>query len=70
MEFPSPADEAGQANENPRRIPLPGTLNLRDLGGYPTSDGGTVRWRTLLRSDALHWTTPAGQRWPASACGR
>jgi protein tyrosine/serine phosphatase len=38
----------------PRRIPLPGTLNLRDLGGYPTSDGATVRWRTLLRSDALH----------------
>jgi protein-tyrosine phosphatase len=37
----------------PRRIPLPGTVNMRDVGGYPTSDGGTVRWRTLLRSDAL-----------------
>jgi protein-tyrosine phosphatase len=37
----------------PRRIPLPGTVNMRDIGGYPTSDGGTVRWRTLLRSDAL-----------------
>jgi protein-tyrosine phosphatase len=36
-----------------RRIALPGTLNLRDLGGYPTGDGGVVRWRTLLRSDAL-----------------
>lgn len=36
-----------------RRIALPGTFNLRDLGGYPAS-GGTVRWRTLLRSDGLH----------------
>jgi protein-tyrosine phosphatase len=37
-----------------RRIALPGTLNLRDVGGYPTRDGGSVRWRALLRSDALH----------------
>jgi protein-tyrosine phosphatase len=37
----------------PRRIPLPGTVNMRDIGGYPASDGGSVRWRTLLRSDAL-----------------
>src|SRR5215471_1429491 len=36
-----------------RRIALAGTLNLRDVGGYPTSDGGSIRWRTLLRSDAL-----------------
>jgi protein-tyrosine phosphatase len=61
MEFPSPADEVGQANENARRIPLPGTLNLRDLGGYPISDGGTVRWRTLLRSDALHRLDDTGR---------
>jgi protein-tyrosine phosphatase len=37
-----------------RRIELGGTLNLRDLGGYPAAGGGFVRWRTLLRSDALH----------------
>jgi protein-tyrosine phosphatase len=36
-----------------RRIALPGTMNLRDLGGYPAGNGGLVRWRTLLRSDAL-----------------
>ncbi|MGO8728349.1 MAG: tyrosine-protein phosphatase [Streptosporangiaceae bacterium] len=36
-----------------RHIALPGTFNLRDVGGYPAS-GGTLRWRTLLRSDALH----------------
>ena len=37
-----------------RLIPLEGCLNFRDLGGYPTADGRTVRWRRLFRSDALH----------------
>jgi protein-tyrosine phosphatase len=37
-----------------RLIVLDGCLNFRDLGGYPTCDGGTVRWRRLFRSDALH----------------
>ncbi len=40
-----------------RLIPLEGCLNFRDLGGYPTSDGRTVRWRRLFRSDALHLLT-------------
>jgi protein-tyrosine phosphatase len=44
-----------------RRITLAGTLNLRDLGGYPTSDGGSVRWRTLLRSDALNRLDDTGR---------
>jgi protein-tyrosine phosphatase len=43
-----------------RRIELGGTLNLRDLGGYPAAGGGFVRWRTLLRSDALHKLDSAG----------
>ena len=37
-----------------RHLPLAGTYNLRDVGGYATSGGGTTRWRTLLRADALH----------------
>ncbi len=37
-----------------RHLPLNGLYNLRDVGGYPTADGGAVRWRTLFRSDALH----------------
>jgi protein-tyrosine phosphatase len=36
-----------------RHIPLPGTLNFRDAGGYPVAGGGTVAWRKLLRSDGL-----------------
>lgn len=43
-----------------RRIELGGTLNLRDLGGYPVARGGFVRWRSLLRSDALHKLDSAG----------
>lgn len=34
-------------------------MNFRDLGGYPTSDGRSIRWRTLFRSDALHALSPA-----------
>jgi protein-tyrosine phosphatase len=42
-----------------RLIPLEGCLNFRDLGGYPTADGRTVRWRQVFRSDALHLLTAA-----------
>jgi protein-tyrosine phosphatase len=43
-----------------RRIELPGVLNFRDVGGYPVAGGGSVRWRTLFRSDALHRLDAAG----------
>jgi protein-tyrosine phosphatase len=36
-----------------RLILFPQVFNLRDLGGVPTSDGRTVRWRRLYRSDTL-----------------
>ncbi|MFN8630906.1 MAG: tyrosine-protein phosphatase [Chloroflexota bacterium] len=39
---------------DPRRhLPLDGTRNVRDVGGYPTAGGRVTRWRTLLRSDEL-----------------
>jgi protein-tyrosine phosphatase len=37
-----------------RRIEMERVHNFRDLGGYPTSDGGVTKWRTLFRSDGLH----------------
>ena len=47
-----------------RHISLPGTFNLRDVGGYPAS-GGTTRWRTLLRSTGCAGSmTPGARRWP------
>jgi protein-tyrosine phosphatase len=36
-----------------RRHAVPGTYNLRDVGGYRAGDGET-RWGKLFRSDALH----------------
>jgi protein-tyrosine phosphatase len=46
---------------NPERLlSFPSLLNARDLGGYPTVDGGQTRWRSLLRSDDLAQLTPQG----------
>jgi protein-tyrosine phosphatase len=36
-----------------RHLPLDGTRNVRDIGGYPAGPGRITRWRTLLRSDEL-----------------
>ena len=36
-----------------RHIPLQGAENFRDLGGYATRDGRTVRYGLLFRSDDL-----------------
>jgi protein-tyrosine phosphatase len=44
----------GLAMADGRHLALPGVMNLRDLGGYPVAGGGSIRWRTLLRSDALN----------------
>jgi protein-tyrosine phosphatase len=45
-----------------RALELEGCVNFRDLGGYRTSDGGTIRWRQLLRADGLHKLTEADRR--------
>lgn len=36
-----------------RRIEFDGPANFRDLGGYPTVDGGVTRWGRAYRSDRL-----------------
>jgi protein-tyrosine phosphatase len=33
-------------------------FNLRDLGGYETADGRTIKWRTLFRADGVHRLEP------------
>ncbi|MFE0650613.1 tyrosine-protein phosphatase [Streptomyces sp. NPDC059534] len=42
-----------------RHITFERLHNFRDLGGYRTADGGTVRWETLYRSDSLAKLTEA-----------
>lgn len=36
-----------------RRVPLQGSVNFRDLGGYKTSNGRRVKWGQVFRSDNL-----------------
>lgn len=36
-----------------RHLNLTGASNFRDLGGYPTTDGRSVRWRQIFRSNHL-----------------
>ena len=42
------------ANHPRRLIGLEAVHNFRDLGGYPTADGRSTKWRTLFRSDGLY----------------
>ena len=46
----------------PGWIALDGTVNMRDLGGLPTHDGGQVQPGRLIRSDNLQDLTPADVR--------
>ena len=41
-----------------RFVTLQGCFNFRDLGGYRTQDGRSVKWLKLFRSDAIHYATP------------
>jgi protein-tyrosine phosphatase len=40
-----------------RRVAFEGITNFHDLGGYPTRDGGVLRWGLVFRADALHALT-------------
>lgn len=42
-----------------RQLPLEGCFNVRDVGGYRTRDGKTVRWQRLYRAGAPHAPTEA-----------
>jgi protein-tyrosine phosphatase len=42
-----------------RTLEFEGCVNFRDLGGYRTTDGHMVAWRTLFRADGLNKLTDA-----------
>jgi protein-tyrosine phosphatase len=42
-----------------RQVELDSVFNFRDLGGYPTADGRSTRWRVLFRADGLDKLTDA-----------
>lgn len=47
-------------NQN-RHLPLEGTYNVRDIGGYATAEGRQTRWGIVFRADSLHRLSPAAQ---------
>ena len=38
---------------NQRLLPIKKGYNFRDLGGYPTADGHTTKWRRIIRTGSL-----------------
>ncbi|MFB4305188.1 tyrosine-protein phosphatase [Actinomadura sp. GTD37] len=56
---PRRSERAHGAIAADRHVALAGADNLRDLGGYETANGRTVRWGLVYRSDALAALTDA-----------
>lgn len=48
------------SDTEPRIVNIDGTLNFRDLGGYKTQSGQTVKWGKLYRSAQLDRLTDSG----------
>jgi protein-tyrosine phosphatase len=44
-----------------RHLAWDACMNIRDVGGYPTTDGRETRWRALVRADNLCRLTREGQ---------
>ncbi|MBT3225960.1 MAG: tyrosine-protein phosphatase [Deltaproteobacteria bacterium] len=40
-----------------RRVPMTGTVNFRDMGGYRSKDGKHTKWGQLFRGDSLQRAT-------------
>ena len=57
IDRPIPANLSENLREDHRKLPFSGAHNFRDLGGYKTQDGKTVKWGKIYRSDNLHSLT-------------
>ena len=57
FERPIPIKFSEKLREDYRKLPFTGAHNFRDLGGYKTKDGQTVKWGKIYRSDNLHSLT-------------
>ena len=43
-----------------RTLAWDGCLNVRDLGGHPTEDGGVTRFGSIVRADSIRRLTDDG----------
>jgi protein-tyrosine phosphatase len=57
----TPSTQLNPSRIDLRHLRLPGTRNLRDVGGYAAAGGRRTRWRTLFRTDALDVIPAASQ---------
>ena len=53
MERPIHKNNNTFQSEEYRLLPMDGAFNTRELGGYKTTDGKSVKWGMLFRSDKL-----------------
>jgi protein-tyrosine phosphatase len=51
---------ASRTGEATRTLTWDGCLNVRDLGGIPTTDGGTTRFGAILRADSIRRLSDEG----------
>ena len=51
------------SKKNSRHIPLSGTYNIRDLGGYKTYTGARIPWQTFFRGDNPHLLSVKGMNY-------
>ena len=53
MDRPLHTNNSSFQTEEHRLLPMDGSHNTRELGGYKTTDGKTIKWGKLFRSDKL-----------------
>ena len=54
MTILSACSSGDKKNEHVRVLPLEGGFNFRDLGGYKTTSGKSVKWRKVFRSEEMN----------------
>jgi protein-tyrosine phosphatase len=63
MDRPIHTNDSSLQNEEYRLLPMDGSYNTRELGGYKTKDGKSVKWGVLYRSDKLSDISSADQEY-------
>lgn len=63
MERPIHKKDNSFQNEEYRLLPMDGAYNTRELGGYKTTDGRSVKWGMLFRSDKLSDISETDQKY-------
>ena len=63
MDRPLHKNNISFQNEEHRLLPMDGSHNTRELGGYKTTEGKSVKWGMLFRSDKLSDISETDQKY-------